>query len=389
MKSTLACTALVAVAFLAPTWAQTEAFDEEAVALAYHKVSGAPLDLERAAGQTTAVMRASGFDRPDVIKAQIARLQDRLAASSAATEFVISVNTTITQYDHDLSEFSVQLFTPGHYVPLDAFRQSYRLVFANADRARRMPLPKDEARAFDGRLNSIGRSVTAETRFRVVGKGDPAGAVADGQVIRGEIVAVRVLDRNGNVLFTPDLTTASPAEVNASAFDASKADIAGLRIGVNAGDLEATLKRLYGKASRGGPNPNSYAKFAGSVSMNPSGCFSVPGRRGNPVPGTVCITASFDSDEVVRAIRIERYFPWFDREVLRKTLIKKYGPVTGARGGGGALLGWGPDVEGVGKALTAHYSEDSDFMSDALNSAPKIKVALQLVDPVWVAANQR
>jgi hypothetical protein len=386
MTPALTRAALVALAFFAPVWAQ-DGFDEEAVALTYHKVSGEPLDVDRAAEQTDAVMRASAFDRPDAIKAQATRLRDRMAAASAATEFVLPVNTVITQFDHDLGEFSIQLFTPGHYVELEAFRQSYRLVFANADRARRMPMPKEEARSFDGRLNSMGRGVTAEARFRVVGKGDPSGAVADGNVIRGELVAVRVLDRNGNLLFTPDLNVASPGERNAGAFDAAKADVAGLRVGVKASDLEATLKRLYGKASRGGVNSNSYAKFAGTVSMNPSGCFSVRGRRGNPVPGTVCISAQYDSGEVVRAIRIERYFPWFDSDVLRKTLLQKYGPVSGVRGG---LLGWGPEVEGVGRALTAHYSEDIDFMDEALNRrAPNVKVALQLVDAVWVSANRR
>lgn len=377
--------AIVLACALLPVSAN-DGFDEEAVALAYHKVSGEPLDLQRAAEQTDAVRRASGFDRHDAVAAQAARLRDRLEASSAATEFVLTVNTSIGQYDHDLGEFSVQLFTPGHYVELTAFSQSYRLVYGNAERARRIPMPKEEARAFDARLNSLGRAVSAETRFRVVGKGDPAGAIVDGQVVRAELVTVRVLDRNGAALFSPDLSAPSPSERHAGAFDASKADVAGLRIGVKARDLEATLTRLYGKASRGGVTPNSYAKFAGSVSMNPSGCFSVRGRRGNPVPGTVCITAQYDDDEIVRAIRIERYFTWFDPDVLRKALVKKYGPVSG---GLAAMLGWGPQVEGVGRALSAHWSEDSDFMDDALNRRPNVKVALQLVDPVWAAANRR
>jgi len=390
MKPAFACTAIAVLALLAPTLAQNDGFDEEAVALTYHKVSGDPIDLARAAEQADAVMRASGFDRPDVVKAQMARLQDRLSAASAATEFVISVNTAFTQYDHELGEFSIQLFTPGHYVPLDAFRQQYRLVFANADRARRVPMPKEAARAFDARLNSMGRSVTSEIRFRVVGKGDPAGAVADGLVVRAEIVSVRLLDAAGNIVFTPDLSTASPAEINTNAFDAAKADVAGLRVGVSAADLEATLTRLFGKVLRGSASNHKYARFAGTLEMNSNGCYSVYGRRNNPGPGTVCITAVFDEDEVVRSIRIERYFPSFDPDVLRTTLLKKYGPVAGAQGGRGMSLGWGPDVEGMGKALTASYSEDRDFMADAVNSrASNVRVSLQLIDAAWVAANRQ
>lgn len=387
MKRLIACTAVIVVALLLPGLAQDDGFDSLAVVLTYHKITGEPFDFERAAAQSDAAMRASGFDRPDVLKAQIAQLQQRMAASNPAAEFVISVNNSLEAYDHDQGEFSIGLFTPGHYVPVRVFHLEYRLVFANAERARRLPMPKDQAREFDARMNSMGRQLTSEIRFKVTGKGDPSGAVADGNVIRAEMVAVRVLDRNGNVVFTPDLTKVSAAEVNERAFDASKLDVAGLRLGVSASDLEATLKRLYGKVGRGKAAGNNWAKFTGSVEVNSNGCFSVYGRRNNPGPGTVCITASFDGNEVVRAIRIERFFPAFDPDLLRKALVKKYGPVSSTRGG--ALFGWGPDVEGAGRALSANFSEDRQLFDDGLNRIPNVKVTLQLVDPAWVAANRR
>ena len=381
LKSGLVAIAISVCAFL-PVGAQNEGFDEEAVALAFHKVSGEPLDLQEIALRSGTVQRSSGFDRPDVIKAEVARLQGLLDGASAAREFVISVNDSITQYDHDAGEFSVSLFTPGHYVPLQAFGRQYQLVFANADRARRMPMAREQARAFDARLTAMGRKVLNEIRFRVIGKRDPTGAVSGPLTIRAEIVSDRLLDASGNVVFTPDLKTASSAEINASQFDIAKADVAGLRVGVTAGDLEATLKRLYGPVKRVNVTQNATAKYAGSIGVNSSGCFSVYGRRGNPRPGTVCVEAFFDSNEIVRSVRIERYFPYFHPDVLEKALVKKYGPPSGYP------MGWGPDVETGRKALTATYKQDNNVFTDGLNARPNVSVTLHLVDAAWVAANR-
>lgn len=368
---------------------QNEGFDEEAVALAFHKISGEPLDVDVIAQRSAAVQRASGFDRPDVLKGEAARLRGLLESASAAREFVITVSDRVGEYDHELGEFAVELFTPGHFVPFQAFGQEYRIVFANADRARRIPMPKLQARAFDARLNGLGRHVTDEIRFRVIGKGDPFGSVSGPRTVRSEIVSARVLDRAGHVMFTADVKSTSPAEMNARQFDARRTDVAGLRVGVKAADLEATLNRLYGPARRGRVNAANEAVYAGSIGVNPSGCFSVPGRRGSPRPGTVCIEAFFDRDEVVRSVRIERYFSYFDADRFRRTLVQKYGPVPGARGSAAWRLGWGPEVEAGQQALMAFYKHDNDLFGDPIHAAPRVSVTLQLVDAAWLATARR
>jgi hypothetical protein len=386
MKRLLTCTAAAVVALLQAGWAQQDqGFDPLAVVLTYHKVTGEPLDFQAVAGQTDAAKRAWGFDYEGVLKAEVARLQQQMAASSGATEFVIGVDDTLSQYDHDLGEFVIELFAPGAYVPVRVFHLDYRLVFANRERARRLPMPKEQAREFDARMNRTGRQIVDEIRFKVVGKGDPSGGVA-GSVIRAEIVSLRVLDRNGNVIVIPDMSKESAAEENERSFDAAKVDVAGLRLGVSASDLEAALTRLYGSATRGKAAGYNWAKFAGSVETNPNGCYSVYGRRTNPGPGTVCITAPFDDKEVIRAIRIERFFAPFDPDILIKTMVKKHGPASSNRG---TVLGWGPDVAGAGRALTALYGEDRQLFDEGLGRVPNVKVTLQLVDPVWAAANSR
>jgi len=394
MKATFA-TIVAALLLGVPHLPAQEAFDPTAVALTYHKLTGEELDLQRAADESDAVRHASNFDRPDVAQAQVKKLQAELTQADPSREFVIHVIDNISQYDREQGDFSISLFSPGFFIPMDAFGQQYRLVFANAEASRSIPMPKDEARTFDAKLNAIGRSVTNEIHFKVVGKGDPAGGVAGERVIRGEIVSTRLLDRDGRVVFTPRVAsagaTAAARAASDAAFDARKMDVAGFRVGVSADDLKATLERLYGKVSKGGISPGGFKGYVAEMSVNSMKCETFMGRR-DPTLGTVCVTAYLDKDDVVRAVRVERLFPLVQYDVFRKSLIKKYGPVTK---GVGSALGWGPTVapsagygSTPGTALSAHYLTDESMAMVSGNSIPNTRILLQLVDANWVAAQK-
>jgi hypothetical protein len=84
---------------------QSEGIDEEAVALAFHRISGEPLDVDVIAQRSPAVQRAPVFDRPDVLKAEVARLRGLLESASAAREFAITVSDRIGEYDREVGEF--------------------------------------------------------------------------------------------------------------------------------------------------------------------------------------------------------------------------------------------------------------------------------------------
>ena len=383
---------------MAAARAQDGDLDDRLVVLTYHKVSGKPLDVAAAAEQSDVARRASNFDRPDVIKAESARIAQELGAADARHEFTVKVSDNVSEYDHAKGEFSVNLFKPGVYVNADAFGQRYQLVFDNAESARAIAMPKEEARTFDARLNQAGRGVVDEIHFRVVGVGDPAGAVTGPLVIRATITSARVLDRSGAVLHTPTIAGASVAGAPGSAaaapaFDVARADVAGLRVGVKAKDLEATLARLFGPVSRVKRSNGWYAGYTGALEVNSMGCMTIPGRNRGGEPGNVCVTAFLDGDDVVRGVRIERVFPFVDQESFRSTLVRRYGPVSGAQDGGGYALGWGPEVDpalvydrsGPHTALTASYAEEESMMSRSLNAAPRIRVTLQLVDAGWAA----
>jgi hypothetical protein len=382
--------------------AQDGGLDPEQVALAYHRLANEALDLARVAQASDAVRRASNFDRPDVLKAEIARLQGVLAAVNPAQEFTTRVNDHISEYDHARAEFSITLFTPGYYLPVQAFGQEYQVVFANAGSLKAIPMAKEEARGFDERLNGMNRGVINEVRFRITGKGDPAGAVTGARVARAEILSARILDHSGNVLFTPSVAAGAPVTAGAGStapgFDAGTADVSGFRVGVKGKDLEATLVRLFGPVSRRPAAAGVPAGVSTVLSVNEMGCMTIMGRRNNPEPGAVCVLAMLDGDDMVRQIRVERLFRYMDAEVFRSALVRKYGEVADAQGGaGGYALGWGPPVNlaAAGSppvmrpALTATYAADDDMMTRGGNALPRILITLQLVDAEWASRQSK
>jgi hypothetical protein len=380
-----------------------DGMDPVQLALLYHKLTGDPLDLRAVAEASETVRRATNFDKPDAVKAEMARLSALLAAAGAGQEFTASINDRISEYDRDRGEFSITLLTPGYYMPVQAFGQEYQVVFANAERLRAIPMAKDSARDFDTRLNGMGRSVLDEIRFRIIGQGDPAGAVTGARVVRAEILSARLLDAKGRLVYAPH-PSAAAADAAAGAtggptpLDLSRMDVAGFRVGVKVKDLEATLTRLVGPATRRAPGKDAFPALAGAIGANEDGCYTSIGRRENPGPGAVCVTAFFDGDDVVRSIRVERLFPWFDAEVFRKTLTGRYGAVAGAQSAGDHYaLGWGPEVDptlvfdrsGPHTALAAYYATDQDFMGRSGNAVPRIRIVLQLVDAEWASQHSK
>lgn len=191
----------------------------------------------------------------------------------------------------------------------------------------------------------------------------------------------------GAVLAFGAAGAAESAAATANSFDPTKADVAGFRVGVKLGDLDATLQRLFGKTGRM-PGQSGFAGYVGILTANQMGCMSIVGRP-RPRMGTVCVVAFFDKDEVVRAIKIQRLFPAVADEAYRKALVAKYGPVADAMGGAVFLLGWGPRVDiggGPQRAMTASFQYDNDFVDRSGNSIGWVSITLHLVDAAWASA---
>ena len=319
-----------------------------------------------------------------------------IANADPSREFTISVNDNISEYDHDHGEFSIGLFQPGYFVPLEAFGQHYQLVFENAERVRAIPMDKAAARDFDTKLNAIGRGVLNEIHFKVTGQGDPAGAVTGPRVIRAQVTSARLLDRQGHVVLRAIGDGIADAEERRRRPTSmpTKADIAGFHVGVSAADFASTLERLFGAVTKGKPEQECIPRHCGHREHERRWLLQLS-RAAETIrsPGAVCVTGYVDNGGTVRSIRVERLFAPVDQEVFRKALVQKYGPVAAARNGSAFSLGWGPTIDsalvydrsGPRTALTAHYTIDSDFMREGLNEADDVRLVLTLVDAAWAA----
>lgn len=384
------------IPFAASSWQALPELDDEAVALTWHTVARVPFDAVAVTARNKSLQQVPAFDRPDSARVWAQQLDAKRAALPTDAVFRVRVNDNVSEYDHEQQRFSVHFFEPGTYLPLQVFGEEYRVVFSNADAARFISMPKDAARPFDESLRAQGRGVLTDIAFRVTGQGDPSGAVTGSRVVRAELVEVHVRDRQEVELYSPVLSASRPTSSRAPAFDLAAADVAGLRVGT-AGDLfERTASRLYGKTERRPNTGSGYAGFTSVITVNEMGCASIPG-RGRVKAGAVCATAFLDGDDIVRAIRIERVFPFIDTESFRQVLVQRYGAVADAAQRTGYTLAWGPVTDsttayvrsGPRNALTATWSEDEDMMSRSLNAAPRIRVTLQLTDAAWIATQSR
>lgn len=362
--------------------------DPEQFALTYHKLAGKAFDFDRNAAASVVVARASGFDRPDVLTQEIARQRAVFDAASDQIVFETDIQNSISDYDHDRGEFSVAVFEPGAYMPIYFNRQEYRVVFANAGQARAIRMPKEEARAFDQRIMRDGsRAVMTPVRFRIVGDGDPAGAVSGQYVVRAELVSAQVLDGDGSVLTTPDLTAAPAAPL--AAFNPLAVDAGGLRVGVSADELEAAVTRLYRKPVRTprGPRADSDPRFAGSIEIDLMDCIYVPSTRDRePVPGDVCLRAFYDKDGIVRQVRIQGVLPRFDYEQARRAAITRFGPATAVQGGGTPVLSWGTADAALGPGLTLRIDPYGNSLSFGSGDVRAGSLDMTLTDTAWAAA---
>lgn len=384
MKAAIILAGLLALA----ATAHGAEFDTEQFVLTYHKVSGKPFDFDRHASLSPDVSRASGFDRPDVLRAETERLRAIHDAGTDKIEFAIDIQSSISDYDHDAGEFTVSIFEPGSYMPVQYNRQEYRVVFANAEQARAIRLPKEEARALDQQImRDRNRMVVTPVRFRIIGEGDPNGAVGGQFVIRAELLETSIIDGDGTLLATPDLTAAPVAP--AAPFNARNVDAGGLRVGMHVDELEAAVARLYRKPVRSERRPGSTsdARFGGWIEIDLMDCLFVPGSRDRePVPGDVCLKASYDAQGIVRQVRIQRVLPRFDFEQARKAAIDRFGPTTSGSMGSTPRLTWGESDPTLGPALMMTIDPYGNSLSLGNSSIRAGSMDMTLTDIEWAKA---
>ncbi len=380
----------------------TNKIDDLTVFNLYHKLAGEPIDFEGIAGMLQNVARAGQFEKANVQAAEVAKMKARYEATDPEATYSVRVRSNL-KYELEQERFEIELFEPGRhllYRPLDTLgvdsrhatqAQLYhrKLVFANGASARYIPLPKAEAAKIGNVAQYGSTGAAAELEFRVVGAGDPTGAVDSGGVLRAEILALRFDGLDLPVTVTP-YDPKALREKPVSGFD-----IVGLKTGVPLTTLQRAIEKEFGPIGAIRPGNNEDPRLVSGIGHNPDGCFTF-GNRVAAV-GNVCIRAFADDRGTVRKIIVEQILEGADWEPIREALLQKYGAMSeSVSKSNNRYYAWGPEVArsvtmdeqlAPQRALAASVSTIQSAMDRmAASTRVSTNLRIRLVDPDWAGA---
>lgn len=343
--------------------------DETLVYYMYHKLSGEPIDFDTISGWLDKVARANQFDKVSVQEEEEAAMRAEYEATDPGETYSLRIQTQL-KYDLENERFSIDFFEPGsflRYHPLAALGVSARsargqnqiferkIVFANADSARYVDMPRDQAAAIGSVAQRGATSGSAEVELRFVGTGDPTGAVSGTGIVRAELLSVKFDEFDLPVNIEPYdpnvLKEVSP----------DKFDIMGLKVGVDLKRLQRDMEKQFGDVGQVGRARNDDPRFVSGVGHDANGCYSF----GNKVPetGNVCVRAFADEKGVVRKVVVEQILEGTDWDPIRQALVQKYGAVSFSnRAGNIQHYAWGPEVT---KSVAGDYQSQPAYAMTA------------------------
>lgn len=199
------------------TWAQQpKVLDDLTAFFLYQKLSGEAVDFDALAGQMQNVHRARVFDRKRVLAAEAATLRAKYEAADLEATYAIGIRTRV-RYQMNDERLEAELFAPGKFLTFSPFQQrgggvgrphlfldprraahfERRFSFANAEAARYIPLPRDQARLIDAVARQGAANVAAEVHFKLL---DTENAAVESQkMLRAQVTSVRYAPAGGAI----------------------------------------------------------------------------------------------------------------------------------------------------------------------------------------------
>lgn len=372
--------------------------DDLKVFYIYHKLSGEPIDYDAIGPMLDKVARAGQFDKETVMAEEIAKLKSGYAAADPDATYTLRVRTNL-KYDLDQERFAIEMFEPGRhmlYQPMNALFSSRnatharpydrKLFFANGESARYIPIPKAEAARIGHVAQHGSTSASADIELRLVGTGDPTGAVEGRHIVQAELVSLRFPDLDRDIPVEPYDPAAIPVK-SAKGFD-----IVGLKAGIPLAKLQRTIEKEFGPIGAIRPGNNEDPRLVSGIGHNPDGCYAL----GNNVPevGSVCIRAFADEGGTVRKIIVEQILEGAEWDPIRVALLQKYGAMAESISkSNNRYFAWGPEVNGSAtmdeqlapqRALTASVSAIQSAMDRmAASTRVSTNLRIRLVDADW------
>lgn len=236
--------------------------DPLSLVMAYHRMAGTTIDFRPYAERSAVYSNANTFDRPDVLTREIARLEGQFAALDLNRTYVMRLGTQLRQYDGNRRGYALGL-SPDSFVPMTdpATYKGYGLQFRNVDEVAFLPVgDSTAARNFAQRygLNTqydVAGDAVAELAFRLA---EVPPAVGSGPtIVRADILAARVLTRNGQPMWDFGQTAAGRAPAAQAAAPGTAptlkaADVQGIRIGMPLAEGAGIASRDYPIGRYGG-----------------------------------------------------------------------------------------------------------------------------------------
>lgn len=338
---------------------------------AFNRMNGTTPDLRRYAERSTGYRNATTFDREQVLAREIARLEGDFQRFDLDRTYVLRLRVPLMQYDSSKQGYAVGLGPDATIELADPVTfQRYGLQFRNTEEAGFVPVgDATAARNFSQRFgldtqgNQAGEAV-AEIAFRL---GDAPPAVGTYvNVIRADILAARLVTRDGRPMFDFGTTRAATAAPGRPASGAAQqpvlkaVDIQGLRLGMPMAEADGVASRGW-TTKVGTPGTGAFLYF--NELRNPQGQWAVCDTIEVGIPDLLatsmgiatppsyrdCIGYKLSRDgsgrveDRVEAVAARQILAGVEPASLLSALREKYGAPTYVQNGGNHLLWVGRD----------------------------------------------
>ena len=333
-----------------------------------------------------------------MLKKEKQRIQNEYEQTDGSVVFGMNLNTSMT-YQHDQKRFAMSVFEPGIFIPYGpgpTRGTQYKLNFANGEGLRYIPMELAQAKALTQKFkfHNTSNNVLAMMKFKIIGAGDPTGAVNSQYTLRGEILSVKYVTSRGELIHDPGTVKPYDIKQDPPVISPDKFNIMQLRTGVKVEELQKTIEEEFGKIASVSPTKRDDKRLMRGVGYAPNDCYTF-GRKKAKV-GNVCIRAFPDKTGIIRKIVVEQIVEGNEYDGIRQALLKKYGAMAeSVNKANTQYYGWGPNITksvtmddqlAPARALSASLRGIQSSL-DRMSASTRVSINLRirLIDSTWAA----
>ena len=346
--------------------------DGLSISFAFSRMSGITPDFRLYAEASNTYKNATVYDRPTVLTREIARLEGQFRTFDLDRVYSMRIGVPIKQFNPEQRGYSIG-FGEGSQISLNdpVTYHGFRLAFRNAGDVNFVPMvDATAARNFaqqnglDMHRESAGQGAI-QIAFRLADA--PPSLNGDGDTVRADILAARLVSRTSAVMYDFGNTAAASASPTRTADGVSAdpmlkaVDTQGFRVGMTLEEAEALGSRGWKTKLNSQPGDTTVVFFNGMTVDRPAWvrCGTVEHGYQDPMammtggqqtpPFADCVAVKLDSaigpgaPRKLATIATEQRLATADSAALLTALRTKYGVPTYVRNDGTNLVWIGRD----------------------------------------------